>query len=138
VRRPIEVRGSEDELHCQVCQYLNLQYPDVLYRTDFSSGKLSVRQAVHNKKTQKCRAWPDLFLAEPVGESHGLYLEIKREGEKLFLKDGTTRVKKEHLEEQWEVLEKLKGLGYEASFGVGFDECKTIIDKYLSRRGSHA
>jgi hypothetical protein len=47
-------------------------------------------------------------------------------------------VKDEHLEEQRVVLEKLKSLGYETSFGVGFDECKRIVDEYLSRRGSRA
>ena len=29
------------------------------------------------------------------------------------------------------MLEKLRARGYKAEFGVGFEECKQIIDEYL-------
>ena len=61
----------------------------------------------------------------------GLYLEIKKDGEKLTKKDGSWRTP--HIAEQAEALEKLRAKGYRAEFGVGFDRCKKIIDEYLRR-----
>ena len=74
----------------------------------------------------------------------GLYIEIKKDGTKLkrdkdakkVLK-GETKIRKKgdwwdkHIEEQADMLEKLRARGYKAEFGVGFDECKRIIDNYL-------
>ena len=59
----------------------------------------------------------------------GLYIEIKKDGEKLNKKDGSWRTP--HIAEQAKKLEKLRARGYRAEFGVGFDECKKIIDEYL-------
>lgn len=42
---------KEETLHLRVCDYLRKNYPDVLFRTDFSSGmKMSPWQAA---KTQE-------------------------------------------------------------------------------------
>lgn len=101
-------------------------------------------QAVRNKRLQSGRAWPDLFIAEPKWPSKGLmnnpdytcglFIEIKKEGTKIFLKDGETLVADEHVREQAETLKKLRDRGYKAVFGIGFEECKKIIDEYLSSR----
>ena len=57
---------KEELLHLKVCDYLRKNYPDVLFRTDFSSGmKMSPGQAAKHKKFQKSRAWPDLFISKP-------------------------------------------------------------------------
>jgi hypothetical protein len=59
--------GSEEDLHIQVADYLRLQYPDVLFHSDFGSGaKLTPGQAVRQKRLNGGRrAWPDLYIAEP-------------------------------------------------------------------------
>ena len=74
----------------------------------------------------------------------GLYLELKKDGTKLirdkdarkFLKDDYKWRKKGdwwdlHIEEQANMLEKLRERGYCAEFAVGYDEAVKIIDKYL-------
>lgn len=84
---------------------------------------------------QSCSEWGLYF---------GLYIEIKKDGTKLkrdkdakkILK-GDTKIRKKgdwfdkYIEEQAGMLENLRARGYRAEFGVGFDECKQIIDEYL-------
>ena len=125
------MRTAESVLHEQVCDCLRLQWPEVLFRTDFAAGeKLTMSQAVRNKRLQKSRAWPDLFVAEPRGGKAGMYLEFKKEGTVLYLRDGTF-TKDKHLNEQREVLESLEARGYRASFAVGFDHAVQLIGNYL-------
>ena len=133
-------QGSEAELQTMICDYLRLQYPSVIFRSDFSSGmKLSVGQAVRQKRLQSSRAWPDLFIVEPrlyysdqgsVEEYHGLFLELKRQDAKVFKKDGSL-VSDSHIQEQAAMLARLRDRGYKAEFGIGFDQCRLIIDEYL-------
>lgn len=135
---------TEAELQVQVADYLRLQYPDVLFHSDFGSGvKLTYGQAVKQKRQNGGRrAWPDMFIArtrffgvnedgfpDPDESYCGLMLELKKEGTRLKKKNGEWA--SEHIKEQAEVLEKLRGEGYRAEFACGFDEAKRIIDDYL-------
>lgn len=124
--------GREAFLHGMVCDYLRLQYPNVLFRTDFAAGiKMTVGQATKHKRLQAVRAWPDLFIAEPHGKYHGLFIELKADGTKLRNKSNTYATP--HLREQAVVLAKLKDRGFEAVFAVGFEEARYIIDNYLAQ-----
>ena len=70
----------------------------------------------------------------------GLYLELKKEGEKLYpgpraknrfkSKDGK-EYKNAHVMEQADCLHDLRQRGYCAEFAIGFDAAKKIIDEYL-------
>ena len=121
---------TEAQILNQVCQYLKYQYPNVIYRVDFAAGmKMTIGQAVRQKKLQHGRAYPDLFIAEPNGEYNGLYIELKKYGEKVFTAKG--KFKSPHIKEQYYMLEKLKDKGFMAEFAFGFDNCKYIIDKYM-------
>ncbi len=124
--------GSEAELQRQICDYLKMQYREVVFRSDFASGmKLTPGQAVKHKSLQSSRAWPDLFLAEPRSGFHGLFIELKKEGTKLKKRDGHW-ISDPHIREQALMLHTLGTHGYFATFGVGFDHCKDIIDQYLA------
>ena len=130
------MRKTEENLHLKICDYLRKNYPDVLFRTDFSSGmKMSPGQAAKHKKFQKGRAWPDLFIAYPqfygwwMAEG-GLFIELKAEGTKLYKKN-SEMVANKHYQEQAEMLEKLRKLGYCAEFAVGYDQAIRIITDYL-------
>ena len=82
---------TEYQLYKQIRDYLTLQYPDVIAHFDSGSGmKLTMGQAVRQKRINPKRGYPDLFIAEPRGCYHGLYLEIKKDGEKVFKKDGVS------------------------------------------------
>ena len=121
----------ESTIHKQICDYIRLQYPDVMFVTDLSGIKLTIGQAVKLKSLRSTRAWPDLFIAQPNKKYCGLFLEIKRDISELLRKDGITQKKNKHIEEQDDVLNRLRYLGYEAGFVCGFDDAKFRIDKYM-------
>jgi hypothetical protein len=145
---------SEADLQVQVADYLRLQYPSVMFHSDFGSGiKLTMGQAIKQKRQNGGRrAWPDMFIAEPRGvkasckvlqpgdsvikeaqfieQKYGLFLELKKAGTRIFKKDGTL-VANEHIREQFDLLEQLRHKGYVAEFACGFDEAIRIIDEYL-------
>lgn len=123
-------KTAEAALHQQVCEYLKWQHPDVLYRTDLGGIRLSMSQAINVKRTQQGRAWPDIFIAEPRHNTSGLFLELKKVGTVLYLKNGTF-TKDVHLNEQREVLEALEQRGYRASFAVGLDHALQLITHHL-------
>ena len=147
--RRIPKYNSEHNLYEQIARYLQLQYPDVIYRFDLAADlKLTPGQAAKHKRLHQERGYPDLFIAKPkeikvktaLGGGYnlveakplgGLYLEIKKEGEKLTKKDGSWRTP--HIAEQAEMLERLRQTGYRAEFGVGLSKCKQIIDEYLRK-----
>jgi len=138
---------SEAELQVAVAQYLRMAHPDVMFHSDFGSGaKLRPYQAkIQKMQNGGRRAWPDLFIAESkkgyrevefAGEQaeqfffyFGLFIELKKEGTRLKKKNGEWA--SDHIAEQAEVLEELRGRGYMATFAVGFDEATKIIDDYL-------
>lgn len=131
---------AEHRLYVDIAVYLQYQYPSVIYRFDLAADlKLTPGQAAKHKRLHPERGYPDLFIATPAPrcidgswdyEYHGLYLELKAEGNSPYKKDGTLK-KDEHLAEQQKMLERLRKLGYKAEFAVGFDEAKKIIDDYL-------
>jgi len=59
---------SESTLQEQVADYLQLQYPDVLFHSDFGSGvKLTPGQAKKQKRQNGGRrGWPDMVIAQPI------------------------------------------------------------------------
>lgn len=126
---------SEAELQKQVAIYIRMQYPDVIFHSDFGSGvKLTPWQAKMQKmQNGGRRAWPDLFLAEPVGKHHGLFVELKKEGTRLKKKNGDWA--SEHIAEQDVVLSELNDKGYKAEFAIGFEQALNLIDNYLG--GKH-
>lgn len=133
---------TEHELYTLVAQYLQVQYPEVVYRFDLAADlKLTVGQAKKFKTLHPERGYPDLFIAKPKDGLNmdtsgnpnyyaGLYLELKAEGNSPFRKDGTLK-KDQHLQEQMVMLEKLRRRGYRAEFATGFEEAKRLIDSYL-------
>lgn len=122
---------NEQELQTWIGDYLRIQYPHVLYHADFGSGtKLTPAQAMRQKRQNGGqRGYPDLFIIERTDEYAGLFIELKREGVRLRKKDGSWATT--HIAEQAEMLERLKRRGFKATFAVGFDEAKEIIDNYL-------
>lgn len=132
---------TELELQAQVADYLRLQYPSVLFHSDFGSGiKLTMGQAIKQKRLNGGRrSWPDMFIAKPMtvtsedGDKYhyaGLFIELKKDGTHIYKKNGEI-VADEHIREQHDMLSRLFEDGYKAEFAVGFDEAKKIIDGYL-------
>lgn len=125
------MRNKEEYEVCKaLATYLRLQYPKLLYHYDLAGLSLSQAQAGMMKAIQGGRGWPDLNIVEAKGVYAGFFLEIKKNGTKLYKKDGMTPTTP-HIEEQMEVLDKLRKKRYYAEFGIGLDDCMEQINNYL-------
>ena len=121
---------SEKTIHRAVCDYIRNQYPSVMFNSDMSGAmKLTIGQAVAMKYLRSNRGYPDIVIYEPRGGLHGLFIELKDEGVKLWNKSGQPATP--HIAEQSECLVKLDERGYAVAFAIGFDDAKRIIDEYL-------
>lgn len=130
---------SEHDLYTMLADYLRYNYKDIIWRFDLAADlKLSIGQARKHKALHPTRGYPDLFIAEPrlvvtddiTDYIHGLFIELKRPGVKLYKKNGEL-VADQHIREQAEMLQRLRQRGYKAEFACGFDEAKKLIDEYL-------
>lgn len=129
---------NEHQVQLNICKYLRLQYRNVIFASDYAAGtKLTRFNAAMQKMMKSDRGYPDIFIAQPMPRGtggnnmwHGLYLELKTERARVWLRDGRLSTDK-HIKEQAAVLERLRELGYCANFARGFDEAKRIIDWYL-------
>jgi hypothetical protein len=58
-------------------------------------------------------------------------MELKREDESPFLKDGSISTGK-HIQEQNKSLMKLRSVGYFACFAVGLDDAIQTVEAYMN------
>jgi len=125
---------KESDLQLQICKFIKLQYPNVIFRSDFSSGmRMSIGMAMKHKSMQSSRSFPDLFIVHPASGRFGLFLEIKGSYNKVYKKDGQLK-SSTHLAEQREMLDRLIILGYEAHFVFSLDNAIFIINRYMLRK----
>lgn len=130
--------NNEKTVHRAVCDYIKYQYPSVLFNTDMSGIRLTKGQAANAKQLRSNNGFPDIVIYKPKTVTvlekkelkFALFLELKREGEKIFKMNAEP--KNEHISNQIKVIKKLNSLGYYAVFCIGFDEAKNVIDWYLT------
>jgi len=121
----------EESVHLAIAKYIKLQYPNVIFFSEPSGLRVTIGLRKLLKGLRSESKLPDLFIAEPRNQFAGLFIEIKASVDTLYTKDG--RIKNiEHIKEQLEMLERLQNKGFKAVFGAGFDDCKEIIDEYLT------
>ena len=127
---------TEKQLHKQICDYIKLQYPKVIFNTDLSGLKLTVGQASQVAKLRSSSGFPDIQILEPrtyrddvVENYYGLFLEVKKETP--FKKDRSLK-KNKHLEKQANFHKELNKRGYLATFVWSFEMAKDLIDFYLN------
>ncbi|WP_455677980.1 hypothetical protein [Sharpea azabuensis] len=115
-----------------LADYIRIKYPTVIFHSDYGSGlKMTMGQAKQQARMSGgIKGYPDMFIAEPKGKYHGLFIELKKEGVKIYKKDGLL-VANEHIREQARMLDRLTDRGYRAEFAVGLDEAKKMVDSYL-------
>lgn len=124
----------EHQIYRMIAEYLQMQYPHVVYRFDLAADlKLTAGQAARHKKLHPVRGYPDLFIAEPRGGYHGLFIEIKADGNPPFKKDGGLRSGR-HLAEQDAMLLRLRDKGYQALFAMGFEGVRRTIKEYMEAK----
>jgi len=68
---------TEEQVQMQLAEYMRLQYPQVLFRSDLGGVRLSPGLRMRMARLQSGRSWPDFFVAYPSHGYHGLFIEIK-------------------------------------------------------------
>jgi len=135
---------TEKQLHKQICDYLKIFYPKILFNTDLSGLRLSIGQAKQIKNLRSSNGFPDIVIYAGSEETKeiskdcyestiyaALFLEVKKESP--FKKDLTLK-KNDHLIKQYSIIKKLNDLGYLALFVWNFEDAKIVIDKYLTKK----
>lgn len=137
-------------MQMMVCRYLKMQYPNVIFRSDFGSGyyfgadSRARAAAGRQRAMQSSRSWPDLFIYHPTvvqgkegpRKFYGCALELKKDGTTIIVTRGERKghlTSDPHIQEQFLMLKELARLGYYSNFAVGFDEAKKIIDWYMGK-----
>ncbi|TXD45882.1 hypothetical protein [Polaribacter sp. IC073] len=124
---------SEYTEHKAIANYIKMQYPKVIFTSDSSGIRLSIGNAKKMLALKAKYKIPDLIILHPNNDYNGLIIEIKEKSKTPYLKNGNLSTNK-HIQEQNKTLEILNINGYKAVFGVGFNECKEIIDNYLKTK----
>ncbi len=147
VKRPtIYKKRTEENLQVRVCNYIRKHYPLAMFHADYAAGlKLTDWQRIQMMKMRSHDGQPDISLDYPSRDYHGLRIELKAEGTKIYKKDGTTLRKQpyvrryrngtvkrgDHLAEQADTLMKYNRLGYCARFGIGYDATIKLVRWYM-------
>lgn len=139
---------KEAKIQISFCEYVKKAYPDVVFNCDIASGmNLGKHIGGMNARLRSSRAHPDFHAFHPKKTKelghiyHGFLLELKRSKDEVYKKDGTlkraiktnkkTGEKYDHIKEQADLLERLRGIGYFADFGLGLDDCISKFDSYM-------
>jgi len=121
----------EEDLHVSVCKYMKLQHPKVIFISEPSGLRVSMGLAIKLKKMRSDETHLDLYILEPRKGYFGLIIELKAVD--IFQKKAPSQLlKNEHVEDQKRMIDKLNSKGYLATFSIGFDATKKIIDDYLN------
>lgn len=129
--------SSEGADQVKLIQYLNLQYPKLLWMFDLA-GTSEVIKGYASSYRPPYFKQPDFMLMKALtlrGNSlveyyGGLFIELKKSDFKLYTKQGEYK-KNEHIETQARSLLGLRKMGYWADFASGFDDAKQKIDAYI-------
>ena len=99
------------------------QINNILCNHTPNEGKRSYAEGNKLKRMGLSKGFPDISILEPRGEFHGLYIEMKRKGNKAS-------------EEQIKWLMELKSRGYATTLCYSADEAIEKIKRYMSlKRG---
>jgi hypothetical protein len=120
----------ERALQLQVCQFMKMRYPKIMFWSNDSGEKKSIGLAKLNKRMRSGSKIPDLWISEARGGFHGLYIELKTTSP--FKLDGKLK-SNPHTEAQSKMLDELYERGFMAAFGVGLDKTIAIINLYMSQ-----
>lgn len=124
------MNDKEEAVHIAICDYIRAKYPYAIFTSESSGIRVFWKQAKALKRMRSSAGLPDIMIFEPRKSYYGLFLEVKREDFAIYKKDGGL-VSNAHIQEQENILFRLKQRGYMAEFVRGFDDAKAIIDYYL-------
>lgn len=117
----------ETKVQIAVCQYIKTKYPkasNYIIKID-NEGAYSKGGNIARIRAGLNRGAADLFIAYPVKQYHGMWLELKRDGWRL------TESQRHHYNNQMLFLDNMSKQGYFSQFAVGLDEAINCVDNYF-------
>lgn len=129
--KQFKATAKEEAIHAQFCAYVRTRYPDVIFTSESSGIRLTMGQAVKAKKLRSGARLPDFWMAEPRGRFSGFFLELKRNHDEVFRKDGSLK-QDDRVLGQAGVLRRLSEKGYKAEFACGLQQAIDELDYYMS------
>lgn len=131
-RKTIRLRLKPEEiLQRDVIDFLKTQYPEAEFQTMAAANiKMTFSQAIKYKSLGITSKYPDIFICEPRGIYHGLFIELKTIETKLY-KVRTPEFANTHIEGQAFRLQNLNLRNYFADFTRGQEETEILINEYM-------
>jgi hypothetical protein len=129
-KRAKSLMPTEKEIHVNICEYLRMQYPEVLFTSDASGLRVSMGVIMEVKRKSCNYKIPDLLILHRNSQYNGCFIEIKRSASDLYLKSG--KLKNDHVKSQEQCLFMLREQGFYAEFGIGYNDTIEKIEKYLN------
>lgn len=126
----MKIKTYEEDEQRQVVDWFHLQYPNDIINIGLGGIKLPIGLAAKIKRNGHIKSFPDIFIYKANSKYSGLAIEFKRSGEKVFKKDGEIR-QVEHLQRQYNMLQRLREKGYYAVFSIGFEQTVKLIKQYM-------
>ena len=126
-------QNPEYDIQAAYIKEMAIKWPGVMIFSDTAAHimKTIIQQMRANKLSTDVK-WPDVFVAQPSGNYHGLYLEFK--AETPYKVDGVTLKKSEHVEAQAKALEMLSERGYKTGFVWTLEMAILITVQYLNEK----
>ena len=81
-------KNFETKVQLDLSEYIKDKYPDVIFTAESSGIKLTMGQSVVAKRCRSSRGLPDMWVLEAKKGYNGCLLELKKDGVRLFKKDG--------------------------------------------------
>lgn len=136
-----QIEGSEQQ---RFVTWVNRHFPDVIIYCDAMGEDLTDSGRMRIQKMRNIRV-PDIIIDHASRGYHGARFEHKKEGTKIYCKDGVTLRKQpythryrngtikrgDHLQEQADSLIRLNKKGFYSRFTVGLDELKRHFLWYM-------
>ena len=127
-----EQKAKREQSHqLEFCKWIKNTYPEIRFRSDMQAGqKRSGYMQNLVDILDPFSGWPDVSIWVNRGNYCGLMIEMKRENSGAILKDGSLS-KGKHVQNQHQVHEFLRGLGWKVEIAEGCEEAKKVLDSYL-------
>lgn len=133
--------SPEEKVHIFFADWIKWKYPDLRFNVDCSGMRITMGLRMKLKRMRSEHKKLDFFLEEPVGDYSGLYIEIKKDRDSLFYKNGGLKpriktlkdgTKVDDHKEQWLEILDCRRRGYAAYFACGKEHCIETLERYLS------
>lgn len=114
------MRDREHQTQVAAINWFRMQYPGKLIHAIPNGGARNIVTARKLKAEGVVSGVPDLFIPEPLGQYHGLFVEMKVKGGRLR-------------DTQKGMIGNLEGRGYKCAVCWSFDDFMKVVNEYFNR-----